>query len=137
MIYDLNLENDQERFKKRCNAHFKNKKKVELKIVPEQRSVDQNSYVHVLFDLYAVENGYTSKESKDLVKNNCPLLEYQKNGETFRRGTSDLNKEEMSKFIEWFRDWAGQQGCDLPDATKYENNYQEFDNAINKNSQYL
>jgi hypothetical protein len=137
MIYDLDNENDRDRFKVKSNALFKNKKKVELKVVQQKKTVSQNGYIHVLFDLYAVENGYTSKESKELVKDNCPFLKYWKNNEEFTKGMSDLDKEETSKFIDWFLDWAGQQGCLLPEAGKYEKDFQHFDNSINNHKQYL
>ena len=87
--------------------------------------------------MYAVENGYTSKESKELVKSHCPFLKYSKNNEEFTKGMSDLDKEETSTFIDWFLDWAGQQGCLLPGAKKYEKDYQSFDNSINDHKQYL
>ena len=137
MIYDLTNERDKERYKIKTNAYYKQGKKVELKLVRQKKTVSQNGYVHVLFDLYAIENGYTSKESKELVKDNCPFLKYEKNNENFTRGIADLDKEETSQFIDWFRDWAGQQGCHLPESTDYESDYGHFDNEIQKHKQYL
>ncbi len=137
MIYDLSNKYDQEKFKFKSNAYYSGGKKVELKLLRGNKSVGQMKYVHVLFNLYAVENGYTAAESKELVKSMCPLLKYYKNNEQFTKGMSDLDKEEMSAFIDWFRDFAGKQGCSLPDAGVYEKDYQHFDNEIGKHSQYL
>jgi len=137
MIYDLDNERDQEKFKFRVNALYKNGGKVELTRPSKRKTISQNSYVHVLFDLYAVDNGYTSKESKELVKDYCPFLKYQKNGEEFTRGISELDKEDISKFIDWFRDWSGKQGCYLPEANEYGDNYNHFDNEVDKHRQYL
>ena len=137
MIYDLNNDFEKEKFKTKVNAYYENGKKVELKLVRHKRSINQNSYVHVLFDLFAIEYGLTASESKQLVKENCPLLKYEKEGHIFIKGTSDLSIEEMGQFIEWFRDWAAKEGCYLPDAKQYEHNYNNFDNEINKNKQYL
>lgn len=137
MIYDTTKPFELEKFKYRAKQLIKQGKKVELKAVTQKRSTDQNSYIHVLFNLYAIEYGYTLKEAKELIKRNCTLLIYEKNGQEFVKGTSELDVEQMTQFIEWLRNWSAQNGCYLPSPDEYRQESNYFDNEINRSKQYL
>ncbi len=45
--------------------------------------------------------------------------------------------KEMSKFIDWFMDFAGQQGCYLPTADEYNGKWAYFEKIIENHSNFL
>ncbi len=103
MLYDLSNKHDRTLAHVYWERLLKNKKKIELRSMITKRTIDQNSYVHVLFNLYGIEYGYTKEEAKTIIKRACPFMRYEKNGNTFLKGTSDLDTKEMKNFINWFR----------------------------------
>ena len=137
MKYDLSITHDLNSFNAKVAKLIADQKKVELKVIRQVRTIKQNSYLHVLFTLYGIEVGYTIEESKTLVKRSCPFGTYEKNGMRFLIRTRDLNTEEMTKFIDWFRTWSSQQGIYLPEAEEYIMNKLFIDNQIEQHKQYL
>ena len=137
MKYDLSITHDLNSFKTKVDKLIADQKKVELKAIRQVRTIKQNSYLHVLFTLYGIEVGYTIEESKTLVKRSCPFGTYEKNGSKFLIRTRDLNTEEMTKFIEWFRTWSSQQGIYLPTSEEYIMQKLFIDNEIERHKEYL
>jgi hypothetical protein len=134
MIYDLSKNlND---FEKKITYFKENKSIIELKEKRKKRSVNQNSYMHVLFGLYGLHFGYTIDEVKTMIKRELKFY-YKKKGFIFLKRTSEANSKELADFIEKFRNFSSLNGCYLPTANEYLINYAEIDNEIEKNYIYL
>lgn len=94
---------------------------IEIKEVREQRSSNQNRYLHLLLGAFGMHFGYTLEESKLLYKQiNSSTYQYEKKGRSFLRSSADLSTDEMAKTIDKFRFKSAEQGCDLPTATDQE-----------------
>lgn len=97
---------------------FKNGSKVwvEVRTYSPQRSLSQNSYLHVIFGIIAEEIGIELEEAKWLLKEKflrVPLTdkhgnEVHENGEIqFRvRDTSELSKVDMMNFVDQIYRWS-------------------------------
>lgn len=82
-----------------------------------KRSIDQNSYIHLLFDMFKsglneLGNDLTKQKVKDLCKRKFLEVDEidQSTGEVIGqriRDTSELNKLEMDEFINKVIFWAG------------------------------
>lgn len=123
MIFNLNKELDRQRFKERCNYLYENRKRVELTQKRDKRTLRQNSYFHLITSWYGLELGYTLDEMKQIIKDEIiPGMfdEYEKNGRTFRRGTSDLNTKEMAIVTDAVRNHASTNGIYLPKPNEAE-----------------
>ena len=96
--------------------------KIELKRIPEKRTVKQNSYLHALFALFGGEIGLTTEESKTLVKRELGYI-YEKNGLKFLRKTSEMDTQELTEFIDKFRNYSSKNGFYLPSADEFNENY--------------
>ena len=137
MLLDLSNKDD---FKKAETYFYKLAElecKIELRKIIPKRSISLNSYLHVCISLFAVEFGYTLDESKTLLKRLCSFMIYEKNGLKFLKKTSKLDDLECSKFVEFIRNYASQQGLYIPDADEYLTNKFNIDKEINKNKEYL
>lgn len=110
---------------------------IELTEKRQKRTIKQNSYLHVLFSLYAVEFGYTLEESKITLKRECNFMTYKKNNFIFLKKTSHLNTKELTDFIEWIRNYSSNNGLYLPTSDEYLQNYTEIDAGIEACKQYL
>jgi len=137
MKYDLSNSKDLADFRNKETYYREQGKKVELKIVRETRTLKQNAYLHVCITLFAIEFGYTIEESKTHLKRNCHFMRYDKNGETYLKRTRDMNTEELTKFIEWLRNYSAEQGCIIPSAEEYKENQFNIDREISKFKEYL
>ena len=113
------------------------KNKIELKKLIQKRSLNLNSYLHVVITLFAIEYGYTLDEAKTLLKRLCGFMIYETKGTKFLKQTSKLDNLECSKFVEWIRNYASQQGLYIPDAEEYKTNKFTIDKEINNHKQYL
>lgn len=117
MFYDTSSQFDLENLKNRLDYLIKNGKKVELKEVLPRRSINQNSYLHLLLCHYAMETGNTLewvkiKYFKELL--NKDIFFETKNdsylGETFEiKSTSDLDTATLSRAIDRFIYWSEQE----------------------------
>lgn len=88
------------------------------------RSLNQNSYLHLLIGVVAMEVGTTLEDAKTVYfKRLCnrelfektfhdPLLNEER---MMLRSTASLEKEEMSQAIDRFKKWAAEQGIYLPE----------------------
>lgn len=137
MKLDLQNPLDLQKFKTYANKLVNEKAKVELKKVSVKRSISLNSYLHVVITLFAIEYGYTLEEAKTLLKRLCGFMVYEKNNEKFLRKTSKLNNSDCSKFVEFIRNYASQQGLYILDAEEYKTNKFNIDKEINNFKQYL
>lgn len=123
MIYDLNNEFDQQRFKSRCNALYKRGGMVELTEKKMRRTTPQNAYLHLILGWFAMETG----NSLDFVKReyfkkhiNSEIFTIEKDDEFLGkvqvlRSSRDLDTAEMTVAINRFRDWSSSEaGIYLP-----------------------
>lgn len=137
MKYDLSKQFDVDKFKKRSDKLLEGKKKVTLTEFRGIRSNLQNNYFYACLNLFAIEFGYREHEAKTLLKRNCPFMRYEKNGEWFLKSTADLDKKEMSDFMEWFMTYSAQAGFRLMSPDEYYENQFYVAQEIEKNKDFL
>ena len=137
MKLDLNKPFDLNKFKAYYDKLILKRSKVELKELRDNRTVKQNSYLHVIISLYAIGFGYTLTEAKTYLKRESRQLTYEKNNVKFLRSTADLNSKEMTDFIDWIRTHSSVNGCYLPTSEEYLSNRFEIDKDIDKHKEYL
>lgn len=116
MIFNLDKEIDRAQFRQRCKYLFENRKRVEVTEKRGRRNLSQNAYFHLIVSWYGLELGYILSEMKQIVKDEIipRVFEYEKNGRTLKRGTSDLDTKEMSIVIDAVRNHASTNGVYLP-----------------------
>lgn len=130
MLYDCSNRLEADKLKKRIDGAISRGEVIEVTSPFRKRSLDQNSYLHLIIAYLASQIG----ESPEYVKR-----EYYKkecNGELYIvrkrdcytervteeiRSSKDLSVEEMSLSIERFKDWSARVvEIPLPDAEKKE-----------------
>ena len=110
---------------------------VEVKKVSPKRSLNQNSYLHLLLGAFGSHFGYSLAESKLIYKElNANIYSYKKKHRTFYRSSADLTKEEMMHSIDRFREKSAEQGYPLPTATDQEW-LRQIENTIEQTEKYL
>lgn len=91
---------------------------IEIIKVSPKRSLNQNSYLHLLIGYFGLHFGYTMEEAKQVYKNmSREIYTYKKNDAIFIRSSADLSTEEMAKTIDTFMKVSAENGCPLPPAT--------------------
>lgn len=121
MQYNLASAFERTAFQQKVNAYLDKGKVVEL-TEKTFRSRSQNSYLHLLIGVVALETGNTLADAKEYYfKRLCnrPIFEITKTdrlGNTFTalRSSADLTKEEMSMAIDRFKRWGAEQGIYMP-----------------------
>lgn len=143
MIFNLNNEYEHGKFKAYCERLLSKGSIVEVKKKHPQRSMAQNSYLHLLLSYFASEFGYSVDEVKfDIYKKTCNkdifiAKRFNRRGEevSYVRSSAELDRQEMTLSIERFRNYSASQGLYLPSPSEQEalvyvmqqvNNYQEF-----------
>ena len=110
---------------------------VEVKKISPIRSLNQNSYLHLLLQGFGAHFGYTLEEAKLIYKElNKSIYSYKKKGRVFYRSSADLTIDEMTRSIERFRDASAEQGYPLPTATD-QNWLMSLANTIEATERYL
>lgn len=114
---------------------------VEIKKISPKRSLNQNSYLHLLLGGFGQHFGYTLEEAKAIYKElNAGIYKYTREvrgkTHTFYRSSADLTKEEMTKSIDVLREWSDKAGYPLPTATDQEW-LRQIENEIEKSSYYM
>lgn len=89
---------------------------VEIKHVRKTRSLLQNNYLHLTFEIFGLESGYDAQESKVIYKRlvNPEIYVYEKNGQVFLKSSTKLTTKEMSDSIDKWRKYAAEQGINIP-----------------------
>jgi hypothetical protein len=126
MTYDLSNEYEVRKVLLRLNALIKKGVLVELKEQRPLRTLSQNSYLHLLLQVFAMEYGCSLDVAKvDYYKRLCnqDLFEVEKvnkQGEVVKdlRSSADLTTEEMAQSIDRFKRFAAEGGIYLPDADR-------------------
>jgi hypothetical protein len=114
---------------------------VEVKKVSPKRTLNQNSYLHLLLGAFGQNFGYTIEEAKLIYKDlNAGIYKYDKEvrgkNHTFYRSSADITKEEMAKSIDTLHEWSKRAGYPLPPATDQEW-LRQIENDIEHNQYYL
>lgn len=126
MNYDLTKKEERQKFVKRANALLRNKRTNICLIDESDRTLNQNSYLHVLCRILATETGVTEEYAKDVyfkqLANHDIFITTTKDelsGKciTYQRSTRDLTIDEMRKAITRFIAWAAENGYQLPEAS--------------------
>ena len=137
MNYDLSIKEELLSARNRITYLAKKNKKVSIKQINDRRSINQNSYLHLLLGYFGSHFGYTLEESKMIYKRvSSDIYFYTKSGIKFIRSSADLNKEDMAKTIDRFMSISSEAGLDLPPATNKEW-LMRIENEIEKNRMYL
>lgn len=127
MIFNLNNPFEHDRFKEYVNQLYKQRAIVEVKKKHPNRTLAQNSYLHLLLGYFGSEYGCSLDEAKvDFYKRACnrDLFERKtvnKYGKevTYLRSSAELTTSEMTLSIERFRNFASSEaGIYLPSSTE-------------------
>ena len=119
---------------------LKDGSKIELKKIAKKRTLNQNSYVHVLFQLWGNHFGYSIEEAKQVVKVELGYTYEKGDGNVgfnpdcyvFLRKTSDMNTKELTEFIDKFRNWSASEGFYLPSSDEIGQNWEYFAKEIER-----
>lgn len=116
---------------------------VEVKKISPKRSLNQNSYLHLLLGAFGQHFGYTLEEAKTIYKTlpgNEDIYVYKKEvrgkEHTFLRSSANLSKEEMAKSIDTLHEWSKKGGYPLPPATDQEW-LRQIENEVERAGYYL
>jgi len=99
------------------------------------RSLSQNRFYFSLLAYYGCEVGSTADEMHVDMKREYGLV-YEKNGRKYLRSTRELDKKEMSDYIEFIRNHAGQNGIYLPTADEMRQNWAAIQAHIDQHKQW-
>lgn len=129
MIFNLKNEYDIPKFKAYVNKLFQERAVVEVKKKLPNRTLAQNSYLHLLLGYFGSEYGCSLEEAKiDFYKRICnrDLFERKavnKRGKevTYLRSSAELTTGEMTLSIDRFRNFASSEaGIYLPSPNERE-----------------
>lgn len=90
-----------------------------------KRSLSQNNYMYLLFACFSLEYGCSLDYAKQIVFKEmvCPEVFMYERKNKFgitipeKRSTANIPKEKLTECIGRFKEWAGQAGILLPEAT--------------------
>lgn len=143
MQYDLSNEFQRKAFAEKCNSFLANKKVVEL-VCKQFRTRNQNSYLHLLIGVVAMETGNTLAYTKDVYfKRLCnqDLFLITKDDKLagrveILRSSADLTTEEMSTAIDRFKRWGAENGIYMPSPEDV-SLLRDIEIEMGRNKQYL
>lgn len=125
MNYDLSNKEWRKRFVKYANSLLEKQRTNVVLVDESNRTLNQNSYIHVLCRIMAEETGMTEDYAKQVyfkeLANPELFVRITKDPLTNKmvktiRSTCDLTIPEMAKAITRFIQWAAEQGYVLPEA---------------------
>lgn len=137
MKFDTSKPFDKNKAETRFKVLLEKGAKIELSEIKTKRSLSQNSYLHVVISLCAIEFGNNLDEMKTDLKRACEFMRYEKNGKSYLKRTRDMDSKELTEFIEWIIDFAGKEGLYIPSSDDYLMHRFEIDREIERNKQYL
>jgi hypothetical protein len=115
---------------------------VDIKRVTYKRSLSQNAYYHLMLSYFGTQVGHTLQEVKwlirelqsDLYKVEHPTIAGVKTYKS--RSSADFNSAEMTTSIDRFREWASEQGIDIP-APSEQHMLAYMDDTVSSNEAFL
>lgn len=144
MVFNLQNEFDVPKFKAYVNKLYSRRAVIEVREKRPQRSVNQNSYLHLLLGYFGAEFGLSLEEVKvDIYKRICnkDLFERKKVNKfgrevTYLRSSADLSVPEMTLSITRFRNYASSEvGIYLPEANADAMIYMQ--QVVERNKEYI
>jgi len=142
--YELNKPTDLDKFYRYCKQLVKAGRFVELKTL-ENRSSNQNRYLHLLLGWFSASFGYTLEYTKlrffkEVSNKEIFFVDVvnKKSGEVYTdiRSTADLTTLEMTMAIDRFRDYSAKNGLYLPEPNEVQY-LTEIEKEIDLVKQYL
>ena len=137
MIYDSSISSDEKKARVKFEKLISDKKKFTLTEKGRKRTIRQNSYLHALLQLYSIEYGDTLHFCKQDLKLRCPFMHFEKDGFTYVVSSSGMDTKPLSEWIEWIRNFAGQEGIYLPNADEFGRDWDKYESEIEKFKPYL
>ena len=138
MIYDTSKELEVNKLLSRLDALLSKKCVIELTEKKKTRTLSQNSYLHVCITLFAIDFGCSIFSSKVFLKEQCGFMMVLHKGKRHYRSTTQLDTLEMTKFIDWIRNYSAiELGCYIPTPDEYIQNKFAIDSEIEKFKEYL
>ena len=143
MNYDLSLKEDRRKFILRANSLLKNKRNNVALQDESSRTLNQNSYIHVLCRIMALETGVTEDYAKQVYfkrfANSNLFIHTTKDAVTNKmivvsKSIAELSITEMRKAIDNFLKWAAENGYYLPEATLKDDGSMDFKSDKDKQS---
>ncbi len=117
MIFNLADSQELAKAREHLNGLARLGKRVEIVRKAEHRTLNQNSYLHLVLGYFGTQTGYTLEEAKVLYKRlNSDIYVYEKKGAKFVRSSADISKEDMAITIDRFIEYSDRQGVPLPQA---------------------
>lgn len=126
-IFNLQNEYDIPKFKAYVNKLFQERAVVEVKKKLPNRTLAQNSYLHLLLGFFGSQYGCSLEEAKiDFYKRTCnrdlferKMINKMGREVTYLRSSAELTTGEMTLSIDRFRNWsASVAGIYLPAANE-------------------
>lgn len=127
MYFDCSKEEDRKKLMIRIQFLLDKEKKVEITEKREKRTLNQNSYLHLLLSWFGAESGNTLdyvKEEYFKKLCNSEIFLYEKEDPYLGkvkviRSSSDIDTKQMTLAIDRFRNWSSAEaGIYLPDANE-------------------
>lgn len=125
MNYDLRNKDERSKFIRRANVLL-NKQSTNVSLSDESnRTLNQNSYIHILCRILASQTGVTEAYAKQVYFKEIAnadifstVTQDKLTGKMIKyyKSTCDLTINEMRKAITRFREWAQDNGYYLPEA---------------------
>ena len=146
MLLDLSKQFEANKAETKLDQLIKKGAKIELIEKREVRSIKQNSYLHAIITIFAIEYGETIEYTKQQIFKavvNPGIFIYErvnkKSGEIREalKSSSDLTTEEINISIERFRNFAAENGIYIMDADEFKQNYFLFQQMQEENKMYL
>jgi len=125
MNYDLTNKEERKKFLRYANRLMRESRNNVSLVDESNRTLNQNSYIHVLCRILAADIGVSEKYAKQVyfkeIANPDIFITSTKDPLTNQmitttRSTCDLSISEMRNAITHFRDWAAENGYELPEA---------------------
>ena len=135
MNYDLTIKEERAKFLRYANSLMRNQRNNVCLIDESNRTLNQNSYIHVLCRILAQDTGTSVEYAKQVyfkeLANPDIFIHVTKDPITnqvqkFIRSTCELKVPEMSKAIDNFIIWAADNGYELPAASLNDDGSMEF-----------
>lgn len=144
MLYDLSNPLQCENFKVKADALAKKGGIVELTEKKQQRTSNQNRYLHCALAYFGLEIGeqmeYVKKNYFKILCNKDIFIRETEDKYLGKikvlRSSADLDTEEMTIALERFRNWAAGEGVYIPSPEEHLL-IQQMEIEISRNRQYL
>ena len=146
MLLDLTKQFEINKAETKLSQLIKKGAKIELTEKKAMRSVKQNSYLHAILTIFAVEYGETIEYTKQTIFKatvNADLFIYERTNKITGEireallSSKDISKDEMIIAIEKFRKFASENGIYIMDAEEFKQNYFLVQQMEEENKFYL